>query len=713
MKPFYVTTPIYYVNDIPHIGHAYTTIAADVLNRYHRAVGRDTFFLTGVDEHGQKVEQAARQRGISAKQHCDEMYQPFQELWRRLNIKPSAFIRTTDADHELVVQKAMQRLYDQGLIVKRTYEGWYSTSSERFWMEKDLVDGKDPDTGQTVEWISESNYFFLMSRFKEQLIGHLRTHPTFIRPKSRYNEILGFLNRELDDLCISRPKNRLSWGVELPFDRDYVTYVWFDALLNYVSALGYLKDDSTNLRFWPANFQLMGKDILTTHAVYWITMLFALGLEPPRHIFAHGWWTVEGRKMSKSLKNVVDPHILIDTYGPDIVRYFLLREVPFGQDGDFSHAAIISRINADLGNDLGNALNRSVALAARSFEGKVPAPSGDPTPEDQELANKALAISAKLGTYFDDYDEADETNSKNILQFSSALEEIWTFIRFINKYIDQQAPWQLAKEDKRERLATVLYNCLEALRYAAVMLAPFMPDKSEQLLTIIGLKPTCKEQGDLIPQELMWSTLQQWGGLTSGLIVKQGEILFPRIEPEHIKTLLREILTQAENEDKALKLFMDIFPRYKPGKAQSLIQEIMTPDSVTKTGPPESSSSTSQKMAKSALPGPDRELEYETFARVELRTAEVKSAERVKKSNKLIRLVIDLGDEERQIVAGIGLAYTPEELIGTKIVVVANLKPATLMGVESKGMLLAASDDQDNIYLLQVDPSTPPGLRIK
>jgi len=717
-ETFYVTTPIYYVNDVPHIGHAYTTIAADVLNRFQRARGKKTFFLTGVDEHGQKVELAARQRNISPQQHCDQMYLPFQQLWKSLGIEPTFFIRTTSQDHKHVVQKAMQILFDKGLIVKRTYEGWYSTSSERFWMEKDLVEGKDPETGLAVDWISESNYFFLMSTFKDQLVNHIRQHPGFIRPVSRSNEVLAFLERELDDLCISRPKSRLSWGVELPFDPNYVTYVWFDALLNYVSALGYLKEDQSGMKFWPADVQLIGKDILTTHSVYWITMLFALGLEPPQHIFAHGWWTVKGKKMSKSLRNVIDPNTLIQTYGPDIVRYFLLREVPFGQDGDFSHAAIIGRINADLGNDLGNALNRSVAMTQRNFAGKVPQPLAESSGDDRELKQRALDLAGRLEIFLGDGTGPADPENKAMLQFSAALEEIWVFIRSINKYIDSQAPWQLAKENNMERLASVLYNCLEALRFAAVYLAPFMPQKSEQMLEILGIRPTFANDESIVRRELMWSMVRTWGLLPVAAEVKPGEILFPRIEPEHIEPLLRDLLALADNEDQAVELFLQIFPRHKPGKARDMVQKLLTTTPLTATEKPEpdqkKDAHTAQQTEKNdSLPGLDKEIDYATFSRLELRTAEVKSAERVPKSNKLVRLIVNIGAEERQIVAGIGLSYSPEDLIGRKIIIVANLKPTKLMGVESKGMLLAAAENDESIHLCQVDPDTPPGLKVR
>ncbi|MFC1853027.1 methionine--tRNA ligase [candidate division CSSED10-310 bacterium] len=712
-ETFYVTTPIYYVNDIPHIGHAYTTIAADVLARYHRARGREVYFLTGTDEHGQKVERAAQERGISPKDHCDELVTRFQQLWEKLDIKLSYFIRTTDPEHELVVQKAMQMLHDQDLIKKKTYQGWYSTSSERFWMEKDLKDGKDPETGLPVEWISETNYFFLMSRYQQKLKDHLHENPHFIRPKSRYNEILGFLDRELDDLCISRPKSRLAWGIELPFDHEYVTYVWFDALLNYLSAIGYLKEDQSLFTYWPANFHLIGKDILTTHSVYWITMLFALNVPPPQCIFAHGWWTIEGRKMSKSLKNVVDPHLLIDSYGADAVRYFLLREVPFGNDGDFSHAAFIGRVNADLANDLGNALNRSVALTGRNFDGLVPTPRTEEDDQDRLLKNHAAGLLTQIGLNLGETIYTPESPGKESLNFSVALENIWSFIRFINKYIDTQAPWQLAKEGNKDRLATVLYNCLEALRVAAVYLAPFMPNKALQIIRILGLSPTFADQQQIIASELQFDTIKSWGHLPPGSKLISDEILFPRVEPEMVQNILSQILAIAENEEMAVNIFREIFPRYKITKAQTWVRKILGTDSFLTTPTPTPEKSRSKPDKKAGPPAPDSEVDYNTFARLDLRVAEVLEAERVKNSEKLIRLKVDIGSETRQIVAGIGKSFAPTDLISKKIVIVANLKPVKLMGLKSKGMLLAAGDEDDDVQLCLVSKNTKTGLRIK
>ncbi|MGA2468625.1 MAG: methionine--tRNA ligase [Thermodesulfobacteriota bacterium] len=473
-KKFYITTPIYYVNDVPHIGHAYTTVAADILARFKRLEGYQVFFLTGTDEHGQKVERAAQERGVDPKAHCDEMVKRFQSLWKRLAISNSDFIRTTETRHKRVVQNILQDLYDRGEIYQDNYEGWYCVPDERFWTEKDLIDGKCPDCLRPVIEIAEKNYFFRMSKYQSWLIEQIEKNDRFILPPSRRNEILGFLRTPLEDLCISRPKKRLNWGIEIPFDTEYVTYVWFDALINYVSGIGYGSEGNQFSDFWPEAVHLIGKDILTTHTVYWPTMLKAIGLTPPKMVFAHGWWTVEGKKMSKSLQNVVEPNRLIDTYGVDAVRYFLMREVPFGTDGDFSHAAMIHRINSDLANDLGNLLSRTLSMIVKYFDGLIPTPSCLKE-VDQGLQEVSEKVFPQLSKQMDD------------LAFNRALVSIWEIINATNKYVDETAPWSLAKEEKdRPRLATVLYEALEALRIIAFLLAAFMPSTSEKMWSQLG-----------------------------------------------------------------------------------------------------------------------------------------------------------------------------------------------------------------------------------
>jgi len=507
---FYVTTPIYYVNDSPHIGHAYTTIAADVLARYHRLTGSKVFFLTGTDEHGQKVQEAACERGVTPQEHCDEMVVRFQALWKKLNIANDDFIRTTEERHKTTVQEILISLYKKGDIYKTSYEGWYCVPDERFWTEKDLIEGHCPECGRAVQKIKESNYFFRMSNYQQWLISYIDEHKDFILPITRRNEILGFLRQPLEDLCISRPRNRLSWGIPIPFDSDYVTYVWFDALINYVSAPGYLKDNDRFLPFWNNVTHLIGKDILTTHSVYWPTMLKAMGLEPPRTVFAHGWWTIEGQKMSKSLRNVVEPITLIDKYGVDAIRFFLLREGTFGLDSDFSHRALVHRINSNLANDLGNLLNRSLAMTIKYFNGSIPKPS---TTEgiDERLQEKAIQVVKKVDTHI------------RGIAFHKALDSIWELVGMTNKYIDETSPWSLAKDtNKQRRLATVVYSITESLRYIAILLSPFIPSSSDKMWEALGIKEKLSQQG-------LDSTIT-WGRLAEGTVVTKIPPLFPRIE---------------------------------------------------------------------------------------------------------------------------------------------------------------------------------------
>jgi methionyl-tRNA synthetase len=511
---FYITTPIYYVNDVPHIGHAYTTIAADILARYKRLEGYQVFFLTGTDEHGQKVEKAAQERGVDPKAHCDEMVKRFQFLWQRLNISNNDFIRTTEIRHKTVVQKVLQDLFDRGEIYQDSYEGWYCVPCERFWTEKDLAEGKCPDCLRSVIEISEKNYFFRMSKYQSWLVEHIERNDRFILPLSRKNEILGFLRTPLEDLCISRPKKRLKWGIEIPFDTDYVTYVWFDALINYISGIGFGSESNHFSQFWPEAIHLIGKDILTTHTVYWPTMLRAIGLTPPKKVFAHGWWTIEGKKMSKSLQNVVEPNRLIDTYGADAVRYFVVREVPFGIDGDFSHSAMVHRINSDLANDLGNLFSRTLSMVTKYFDGMIPNPSL-PQEIDRDLEEVSEKVFPQLSKQMDD------------LAFNKALASIWEIVNACNKYVDETGPWSLAKEEKdRPRLATVLYHALESLRLIALLLAAFMPSTAEKMWSQLGMEENFWEQ--------YLKENGKWGGLKPGRRVAKPSPLFPRIDPSKI-----------------------------------------------------------------------------------------------------------------------------------------------------------------------------------
>ena len=523
---FYITTPIYYVNDIPHIGHAYTTVAADILARYNRLKRNDVFFLTGTDEHGQKVEKAAREKGMAPKEHADSMVDNFKRIWEKLNIKYDAFIRTTDAEHIKTVQGVLQNLFEKGEIEKRPYSGWYCLPDERFWTEKEVEDGKCPDCKRPVEQISEENYFFLMSKYKERLTEYIEENPHYILPETRRNEVLGFLkNNPLGDLCISRPKQRLSWGIPLPFDDNFVTYVWFDALLNYYSATKYLAprmamDDSRSTAhdsdWWPADHHLIGKDILTTHAVYWSTMLMALDFPFPKNIFAHGWWTINGKKMSKSVGNVVDPHKIADEFGADPFRYFLFREVPFGLDGDFSEQAMIQRFNTDLANNLGNLLSRSLTMVEKYRDGSVPQPVENKDREGLEKRIKAWFVGPEP-----DLPGKIDALLKN-LEFHSALTLLWSFINDLNEYIQHATPW---KETDQDTLSNLLYVLCEALRLIALMLYPFMPSTAERIWEQLHLEEDISgvDFDDAI----------KWGGLKPGTRINKGPALFPRIEKKN------------------------------------------------------------------------------------------------------------------------------------------------------------------------------------
>ncbi|OQW32106.1 MAG: methionine--tRNA ligase [Nitrospira sp. SG-bin2] len=664
---FYITTPIYYVNDVPHIGHAYTTIAADVLARYWRLRGRDVFFLTGLDEHGQKVQQAAAKAGIDPQAHCDKLAPQFQDLWKRLNISTNAFIRTTDVQHKSIVQQYLQELFDKQLIYKADYTGWYCTFDERFWTEKDVVGGLCPDCKRSVEQLSEHNYFFKMGQYQDRLIDHIKQHPHFIRPESRRNEVLGFLTtQKLSDLSISRPKSRLSWGIELPFDKNYVTYVWFDALVNYVSALEYLPQQKpAGNRFWPANVHLVGKDILTTHAVYWSTMLMALNMPLPETIFAHGWWTVDGEKMSKSRGNVVDPNKMVETYGVDAFRYFLLREVPFGFDGDFSTEAFVGRINSELADDLGNLLSRSLTMIERFADGIIP--SARP---NKDFSDKAGEVVARVYVHLDR------------LEFGKALEAIWEIVQSTNQYIDKTAPWKVAKGiGTKDHLNEILFHLAAALKTLGILLYPFMPGKAEEILRQTGSAWN--------PSGYFPALAIDWNDLPGRKVVK-GEPLFPRIE----------IATETVAVDETVITKAQTTAASKKGA---------TPVSDTPATPqPAPAAMPTTQTAASATPAAPQ-ITIDEFIKIQLKTAKVISAERVPKSEKLLKLQVSLGTEQRQIVAGIGKKYEPESLVGKTIVIVANLKPAKLMGIESQGMVLAAGDSEVRglaTILEEVDPGT-------
>jgi len=628
---FYLTTPIYYVNAEPHLGHAYTTILADAMARWHRLAGDRVWFLTGTDEHGDKIAQAAAAAGVSPQAYADRISAVFRETWRRLGISNDDFIRTTEARHERVVQRILQALWDAGEIYLGTYGGQYCFGCERFYTEKEIVDGKCPDHLTPLTWIEEENYFFKMSKYQAWLVDYIQAHADFIRPERYRNEILGFLREPLQDLSISRPRTRLTWGIPLPFDDKYVTYVWFDALINYVSALGG-PGDTRYETFWPAVQHLIGKDILKPHAVYWPCMLKAAGLPLYHRLNVHGYWTVEGQKMSKSLGNVIEPVAFAAKFGPvgnDVFRYFVMRENVFGLDSDFSETAVVARLNADLANDLGNLASRASTLIVNFAGGVVPA-AGAPAPEDRAVAAAFERALKDAGSAMDEY------------AFHRALAAFWEFIGVVNRYVDASAPWELKKDPaKQARLAAVLYTLAESLRCLGIVLAPFLPEATAKIRAALG------HTGEPALAEAVWGRLQ------AGARVEKISALFPRVEDK------------------------------KPSPA-----------------------------AADAAAADGTRISIDEFQKIDLRVGLVLAAEAVPKSRKLLKLRVSLGAEERTVLAGIAEHYRPEELVGKKVVVVANLAPAKLMGIESQGMVLAGEGGQ-GLGIVTPDRDLPPGAKVK
>ncbi|HPT82663.1 MAG TPA: methionine--tRNA ligase [Limnochordia bacterium] len=642
---FYVTTPIYYPSDNLHIGHAYTTTVADSLARWHRFAGRDVYFVTGSDEHGQKIQRAAEAKGITPKEYVDVIVASFKHLWEKLNIKYDDFVRTTDERHHKAVQAVFQKIYERGDIYKSAYEGWYCTPCETFWLENRLVEGKCPDCNRPVEWVKEESYFFRLSKYADRLLKYIEEHPEFIRPESRRNEMVNFIKSGLEDLCVSR--TTFDWGIPVPVGEGHVIYVWFDALTNYLTALGYPEATEKMEKYWPADLHLVGKEIMRFHTIVWPIMLMALDLPLPKTVFGHGWLLFDSEKMSKSKGNVVDPLVLIDEFGVDPIRYFLLREISFGQDGNFSRRALIERTNADLANDLGNLLNRTLSMLNRYFDGVVPAPAAQPTELDQDLVAYASGLPQKVDALIKD------------LKINEALASIWKLVGKANKYVDERAPWNLAKQEQRDELGTVMYNLLETLRIVGLLVKSFIPETGAKIWAQLGLE-------DIAGKNLDDAA---WGLLTPGIQTRKGDPIFPRIE--------------VEKEEE------------QPVQKQQVKRE-------------------EPKTAQTPADSPEGVLiGIEDFLKCELVIAQVLEAEPVQGADRLLKLQVDVGDEKRQIVAGIAQHYKPEELVGRRIVVVKNLKPAKLRGELSQGMLLAASTPDGKLEVVSVSDAIPAGSRVK
>lgn len=658
-KTFYLTTPIYYPSDKLHIGHAYTTVAGDAMARYKRLRGYEVRYLTGTDEHGQKIEQKAADKGQTPQQFTDEIVAGIQDLWKKLDISYDDFIRTTEERHKKVVAQIFERLLAQGDIYLDEYEGWYSIPDETFYTERQLVDpikdengkiigGKSPDSGHPVEKVREQSYFFKMSKYADRLLKYYEENPSFIQPESRKNEMINnFIKPGLEDLAVSRTS--FTWGVQVPSNPKHVVYVWIDALSNYITALGYGNDDDQLYqKFWPADVHLVGKEIVRFHTIYWPIMLMALDLPLPKKVFGHGWLLMKDGKMSKSKGNVVDPVPLIDRYGLDALRYYLLREVPFGSDGVFTPEGFVERVNYDLANDLGNLLNRTVAMINKYFDGKIPTYVKDATPFDADLLDLVKATVVKVEEAMED------------MEFSVALTAIWQLVSRTNKYIDETQPWMLAKDDsKQEELGSVMYHLAESLRYVSVLIQPFMTETPKKIWQQLGLKETITD----------WTSIQAFAQIPAGTTIEKGEPIFPRLDMQE------EVAYIVEQMGGTLKQPED------------------------------------QKEDKQGVPEVD-EITIDDFSKVELKVAEVLKAEPVPGADRLLKIQLDLGSEQRQVVSGIAKYYSPEDLVGKKVICVTNLKPVKLRGELSQGMILAGSKGK-KLQLATIDGHLPNGAQVK